>query len=370
MSTQTKHLWPVMLGALLVMLLPETLCASGPYKIGVLARRGKDTCMLEWQETARHLTKKIKGCSFEIVPLDFHEIQKAVEQKEVDFVICNPAVYIDLAASFDCVHIATLKRLHEGAAFAVFSAAIFTRADAAGISSLADIRKKSFMAVEQNSFGGWLMALREFKEAGINPSVDCMRLEFCGSHDAVVYAVRDGRADAGTVSSGTLESMASEGKISLREFKILNRDKYPDSSFPYEHSTRLYPEWPFLKLAHTPDDIAEKVTVVLLEMPPDSPAAKTAGCAGWTYTVSYKNVLECLEKVRYGPYKDWGEIRLHELLKHYGKSIAAVLAATTVLLVFTLYILVLNRRLRRSNSRSQCDHGASAGVTAAGRAAS
>ena len=350
MKKRTKRLSFFFTAVLAVMMLAEAASASASYRVGVLARREKDTCMLEWQETARYLSGKIKGCSFKIVPLDFNEIKKAVEQKEVDFLICNPAMYVDLATYCDAQRIATLKRWDAGKTFGDFSAVIFTRADTAGIRSLTDIRKKSFMAVDKNSFGGWLMALREFKEVGINPSIDFKRIEFAGSHDAVVYAVRDGRVDAGTVSSGILESMEREGKISLREFKILNRNMYPDISFPYEHSTRLYPEWPFLKLEHTPDAVTEKVTVALLEMPPDSPAAQAAGCAGWTYTVSYKSVYACLEKVKYGPYKDWGEIRLYEFLKQYGKYITTVFAGTALLFLFTMYILVLNRRLQRSNS--------------------
>ena len=350
MSKRIKHVLSTIVAVLLAVLLSETVWASASYRIGVLARREKDTCMLEWQETARYLSGKIKGCSFIIAPLDFNEIKKAVEQKEVDFLICNPAMYVDLATYYDAQRIATLKRSDAGKTFGDFSAVIFTRADTAGIRGLADIRKKSFMAVNENSFGGWLMADREFKEIGIYPFIDFKRLDFVGSHDAVVYAVRDGRVDAGTVSSGILESMEREGKISLREFKILNRTMYSDTSFPYEHSTRLYPEWPFLKLDQTPDDVTEKVTVALLEMPPDSPAAKAAGCAGWTYTVSYKSVYECLEKIKYGPYKDLGKIGLHELLKQYGKYIATVVAGTALLFLFTMYILVLNRRLQRSNS--------------------
>ena len=350
MSKHARCIWSVFFALLASMLLSQAVYASVLYRIGVLARREKDTCMLEWQETARYLSGKIKMCSFEIVPLDFNEIKKAVGQKEVDFLICNPAMYVELATYYDAQRIATLKRSDAGKTFGGFSAVILTRADAVGIRSLADIRKKSFMAVDANSFDGWLMADREFKEAGIYPYVDFKRLEFVGSHDAVVYAVRDGRVDAGTVSSGILESMEREGKISMREFKIINRDMYPDTSFPYEHSTRLYPEWPFLKLEQTPDDVTEQVTVALLEMPPDSPAAKAAGCAGWTYTVSYKSVYECLEKVKYGPYRDWGKISLHELLKQYGKYIAAVFAGTALLFFFTMRLLALNRRLRRSNS--------------------
>ena len=52
------------------------------------------------------------------------------------------------------------------------------------------------MAVEENSFGGWLMAWREMKDTGIDPDSDFSSVLFGGTHDAVVKAVAEGRVDA------------------------------------------------------------------------------------------------------------------------------------------------------------------------------
>ena len=73
MSKHARCIWSVFFALLASMLLSQAVYASVLYRIGVLARREKDTCMLEWQETARYLSGKIKMCSFEIVPLDFNE---------------------------------------------------------------------------------------------------------------------------------------------------------------------------------------------------------------------------------------------------------------------------------------------------------
>ena len=35
----------------------------------------------------------------------------------------------------------------------------------------------------------------------------------------------------------------------------------PDDFFPLAHSTELYPEWPFRKLRHTSNDLAQRVAV-------------------------------------------------------------------------------------------------------------
>ena len=64
--------------------------------------------------------------------------------------------------------------------------------------------------------------------------------------DEIVFAVRDGLVDAGTVRTDILEHLADQGAIDMADFKVLN----PRTSdvFPWLHSTRLYPEWAFAKI--------------------------------------------------------------------------------------------------------------------------
>ena len=55
------------------------------------------------------------------------------------------------------------------------------------------------MGVSEDSLGGWQMAWRELEEDGITPIRDFAHLSFGETHDEVVYAVRDGLVDAGSV---------------------------------------------------------------------------------------------------------------------------------------------------------------------------
>lgn len=85
------------------------------------------------------------------------------------------------------------------------------------------------MGVGKDTFGGFLMAQRELQAAGVNPFKHFERLEFSGlPQDAIVYAVRDGRVDAGTVRTDLLEGMAAEGRIDLAEFKAIGARSHPD----------------------------------------------------------------------------------------------------------------------------------------------
>lgn len=98
-------------------------------------------------------------------------------------------------------------------------------------------------------------------------------------------AVLNGEVVAGTVRSSTLELLEREGKLKSSDLRIINQ-KVRDQ-LPLVHSTRLYPDWPLARLAHTNPQLCEKVAMALLSMPMDHPACQAAGHAGWTTPESY-----------------------------------------------------------------------------------
>nr|HID59851.1 hypothetical protein [Desulfobacterales bacterium] len=108
--------------------------------------------------------------------------------------------------------------------------------------------------------------------------------------------------DGGTVRADTLERMAQEGKIHIKTFRIISQLAREYADFPFFLSTRLYPESPFAKVKHTPGELAEEIAIALLEMPPNSPAAKAARGARWTIPLYCQPVHESLKELKLGPY--------------------------------------------------------------------
>jgi two-component system NtrC family sensor kinase len=194
-----------------------------------------------------------------------------------------------------------------GRAYTMFGGVVFCKADCQQIQNLSDLRGKRFVAVAENSFGGWRAAWREILEAGINPYRDFQSLNFTNSHDAVVYAIEEGKADAGTVSTNVLEQMALEGKVGLNTFKIINQQTQYGEKFPFALSTRLYPEWPFAVTSKTARELAEQVAIALLKLPKNHPAAIAAESEGWTIPLNYQSVHECFQVLQVHPYKDFGK---------------------------------------------------------------
>lgn len=131
-------------------------------KIGVLAQRGSENAVQKWTPTAEYLSGAIPAHSFEIVPLDFTQIRQAVQDRAIDFLITNSGYYVELEYEFGVSRIATMKNLLNHVPKILFGGVIFTRSDRPDINGLRDLTGKSFYAVDQESLGGWLMALREF----------------------------------------------------------------------------------------------------------------------------------------------------------------------------------------------------------------
>ena len=105
------------------------------------------------------------------------------------------------------------------------------------------------------------------------------------------------------------------------------------------------------KVKHTPDELAKKVAIALLEMPPDSHAAIAAKCAGWTIPMNYQSVHECLKYLKVGPYKDLGKITLTDIVKNYWYWFLSAAIIFVIMTGFIIEILNLNRRMSASSIR-------------------
>ncbi len=318
-------------------------------RIGLLAKRGSEIDVQLWTPTAEYLTARLPGHHFQIVPLDFTEIDDAVRKAGIDFVLANPAYYVELEKLYGINRIATLinRNLPDQRA-TTFGGVIFCRADRNDIQNIGDLRDGRFMAVEPRSFGGWIACWRELYRQDIDPLRFFSSLEYGNTHDAVVFAVKNGAVDAGTVRTDTLERMAETGKISLKDFRILNEQSV--QGFPFKLSTALYPEWPFAAMQTTSADLSRQVASALLAMGSEDPAAKASKSAGWTAPLNYQPVHDCLLDLRIGPYTDFGQFTFIDVLRRYWRVLSLFTIAITAVIMTSLYIFQLNRRLRQKNN--------------------
>lgn len=339
----------------LMLILPVGMSVAEPvplYKIGVLAFRGEQNAMQRWQATADYLNQQIEDARFVVEPMGLGQLRRAVEQQAVDFVLTNTGQYVEFEVFYGVSRIATVKNNIDGVPSTLFGAVLFTRADRDDIRHIEDIKGKRFMAVKRTAFGGFQMAWREMLKHGVDPFADLASLQFSGfPQDNVVYAVKQGKVDAGTVRSETLEQMDREGKIDLNDFKILEPKR--DPSYKMLHSTPLYPVWPFARANHTSLELSERVASALLRMPRQSEAARAAQIMGWTIPVDYQPVHELMRELRVGPYAGLDRPSWQQLVERYWLLLTITAIALLLLTVLILGLRATNRKLRHAQLQLQ-----------------
>jgi len=323
-------------------------------KIGVLSKRGDEMALAKWRPTADYLSKKVHNYQFKIIPLNFQAIIPSVTTKQIDFILANPSIYADLEMNYGVSRIVTLKNNVNGTALTSFGGVIFTRQDNQHIFTISDLINKRFMAVSETSLGGFQMAWREMTLQGIDPYDDFAELQFAHTHDAVVNAVLNKKADAGTVRTDTLERMAQENLIDISDFRVIGAKNQTD--FPFLISTRRYPEWPLAKLAYTDASLADKVAAALLAMPSDSEAAIASRSMGWSTAQNYQQVHQILKELMIGPYSHLRKISLNKILKYYWHWILAFTVLLFSAIYIAMYVAWLNKSLRQTSEELKIAH--------------
>ena len=233
-----------------------------------------------------------------IMPLEFAAIEPMLKDGKIDFALANSAFFVEVEKLYGAKAVAMQINSANGKPVKEFGGVIFARKDSL-INNLSDLKGKKFMVVKAFSFGGGQMALRLLLQNGIDYKKDFAEFKEGGKHDNVILAVKNGAMDAGTVRTDVLEAMEKEGKIAMSDFKIINQAK---DSFPFVHSTELYPEWPMIAAKHVDADKVKKLAEALMAVKADSDAAKKAGILGWAPPADFKSVRECLKALKYGAF--------------------------------------------------------------------
>lgn len=352
-------IWIFVVGLLTCLFLTpnESKAESQSIRIGVLANRGEAKCLEEWTPTAEYLTARLPGYLFSVVPLGFSAIDGAVARDEVDFVVTNPIVYVNLEVKYNVMRIATMRTNALGKPMVQFGGVIFTQAGRGDITKLQDLRGKTFAAVDKDSFGGWVACLDELVRAGIDPENDFRQFTFAKTQDAVVSAVRNKTVDAGTVRTDVLERMAATGEISLDEFKVLP-PVTPDplnSQFQFVLSTRLYPEWAMAITTHVPEELASKVSALLLTMPIDATPAKAVQGAGWTVPLDYTGILEVMKRHNLGVFQDFGKVSIFQFIQQRPFSVVMFLLVGLMMLLVAIYFRHTSRQLAASKDKLESE---------------
>jgi phosphate/phosphite/phosphonate ABC transporter binding protein len=130
---------------------------------------------------------------------DYGDLRTQMEAGSVDIGSFSPFAYVDAVRGGKIRIIA--QSILDGSA--TYRGIIVARNDS-GLKTLADLRGKRFAFVDPKSASGYVYPRAMLIEKGINPESYFKETIFAGTHDKVIAAVLEGRADAGAIYDGAL----------------------------------------------------------------------------------------------------------------------------------------------------------------------
>lgn len=351
----------VMLMGFTQVLLSE-LKAENTIRIGVLTYRDLDSTQIKWSSLSDYLQQKIPDANIQIITKTFDELGQGVASRNLDFIIANPAHYLEWAQRYGLsAPLVTLVKESQGNPVRAFGGVIFTHTDNLAIQSLNDVVASRIAVTSTRSFGGFLMQKYELYQHG-HELRESSLIKVGMPHDLVIKAVMDNEADVGFIRSGVLEDLAERGRLELENIKIINEQDLP--GYPFFVSTRLYPEWVVAALPMTDPKLMKKLTSALLDIEPDSEIAGELAIYGFSVPADYSQVLNVLEELRSPPFDVIPELSFSDVFARYRWQLTGGVLFLAILTFLSLYLLFVRRQLSEeietvNESRKQLNQKAS-----------
>lgn len=322
----------------------EKVSRDKVYKVGVLANWGYQKAKERWQPMMDYLSERVPNTHFEVQPGTFEELNQALLDNRIQFIITNPGQYLYLSNQYPLSWLATMRsRQHNGTTKAIGSA-ILVRADSE-LRTLYDLKDKTIAASGPHALGGYQATVGLMNQLGMDPKNWFKETRFLGFPlDPLVYQVRDGNVDAAITPLCTLEEMVRRGLVKEQDFRVLNPSR--PEGFECQCSTNLYPNWSFAASEHVDVRLTKLITQALLSLPKDSPAAIKADLAGWTSPISQLQVIQLFSelKVAQDNTPRWESV-MHWLKANQHWGILAVL----IFLIATTYHLWIEYKFRQKS---------------------
>lgn len=288
-------------------------------RVGVLAYRGPEDAERTFSPTMVELGRALPQYRFELIPGSAAFLTAAVAGQRLDFLITNPGHYLELAIEYSAAAIATEQDMDGSSSSESVAATVIVPSGSQDIFQLADFKGRRLAAVSPEAFG-YRAARREFLQRGVDLGQDA-ELHFVGFPvEGVVKAVKNGQADGGIIRSCLLEKLIAEGAVTPGEFRVVGRR--PSGTQGCLVSTRLYPGWPFVKIAQTPSSISRIVSEALLAMQP------AGGEVAWTSPEDYGSIQDLYRTLKIGPYSPFTRLGMLDFAwehRYWGAIVAVAI---------------------------------------------
>ena len=242
-------------GALAVLLLALVATTSAPAQtklVMAFVPSGESQTILQSGNQVAHLLEVASGYRFEsFVATSYAGVIEAMGAGRADIGWLNTFSYVIAHQKYGVeVRLVTVRF-----GLPYYRAEIIAQS-ASGINSLADLKGKRFAFVDPASTSGYLFPLAGLKKAGYDPAKFFGQTVFAGSHNNVVLAVYQGRADAGAVFEDARASVQKTLPDVMQKLKVIwKSDPIPNDTVSFRKDL--------------PADVKDRVSTALLRFSQD-----------------------------------------------------------------------------------------------------
>ncbi|MBN2870929.1 MAG: PhnD/SsuA/transferrin family substrate-binding protein, partial [Campylobacterales bacterium] len=307
--------------------------AKEEIRFGVFSYLGEEKTREKYQPLVDYLNRHLEP---EVIleVLSQEEINDKIAQGKLDIVTTNPTHFLVIRQRYSLSGaIATLiSASDEVIPSSKLGGVIIVRPESP-ILILKDLRGKTIAVPSTRHMGGYRAQAYELHNAGLNlAAIKNKIMEMHGSHQEVVHAILEGKAQAGFIRDGILEKMVQNGELREDEIRIVNEQK--PNAHPYKVSTRLYPEWPVFALPHADDADVKAFLATLLSLQPDDELIRTSGIYGYELPADYLSVEELSRTLRLPPFETAGEITYADIWEQHKIDIFVIILALILAGIF------------------------------------
>ena len=238
---------------------------SRPARIGVQSEFTNYLDGGPWEQTRMQLVRSLGEKSLEFVILERPILVEAVNNGAIDMAVTDAGNFIPFEMTGQLIGLSSLWPVLASDPSYADGVLFVKRAQSKEIRRLGDVRNRRIAADYPTSFGGWLIALREFQKHGLNTDVITENARFYGTDPAnILRALQQEKVDLAVLPTCSFESLAKRGVIDENEFAFVDVNETEYSVC--RHSGELYPSFIISMLSGTDSLLSRAVMTSLQQM--------------------------------------------------------------------------------------------------------
>ncbi|MFV9474539.1 sensor histidine kinase [Advenella sp. RU8] len=325
MKFSCRHFYQMLL--LFCMVAYSGVLSAKTWYVGILAPRGVEVAQQEWQPWLNWLSAQWENETFILVPMKLADAEQMIADNRVNFVLAPQAQFLSMKTGAEMRWLATLNRVDDTQpkAAELVGSALWVRKDS-GLRDITQLHDKTIAAVQENAFGGFLLAYKLLHDAQLRENRDYALVFTDYPIDQTLLLLDRKQVDAAIAPLCLMEEMHAQGILDRSHFQLLHP---VNNQSACAGSTELFPNWSLAALPDVPDALATRVGSLLLQN------RAGASLPGWSPVVASTRVEEILHSIRRHPFQQSVWIGIQDWVAEYKTWVG--LALLLVLLSFLNY---------------------------------